>query len=380
MKTIQFIATFFLILIGFIVPTVCHASDFDWTTVDFFADFRFRFEQDWDSQTGSGSKRADRARARIRGRIGAKFTPNEMSEFGVRVRTGNVDSQQSPHITIADFSSDPTGEKDLVFDKWYYKLKQNHFWAWGGRNSLPIWKQNELLWDDDATVIGASGGLKNYPFSSGKASFNGGYVLLPDGMVDNNGHMGFGQLVYSAATGTINWIVAGGVLVTDGESTPAKHLLSGNGTRDYTIWVGNLQAKTVVSGIPVNLGLDVMHNSEDYSALDLAGTPTGTTDNDTEGYVFQIRLGKNKKQGDFLVGYSYARIETLAVHSSYAQDDWMRWGSATQTRASDFHGHESRLAYVLPWKWKVLARLYSVESNNNPEDGNRFRIDFNRKF
>ena len=58
----------------------------------------------------------------------------------------------------------------------------------------------------------------------------------------------------------------------------------------------------------------------------------------------------------------------------------MRWSSTTDTRASDFHGHEFRFGYVLPWKWKVLARLYMVESNNNSEDGNRFRIDFNRKF
>lgn len=86
-----------------------------------------------------------------------------------------------------------------------------------------------------------------------------------------------------------------------------------------------------------------MHNSEDYSTIDLAGAPTGTTDDDSEGFVFQIRLGKNKEQGDILVGYSSADIETLAVHSSYAQDDWMRWGSATQTRASDLHGHELRL-------------------------------------
>lgn len=86
------------------------------------------------------------------------------------------------------------------------------------------------------------------------------------------------------------------------------------------------------------------------------------------------------QQGDWLVGYYYADIETLAVNSSFAQDDWMRWGSATDTRGSDFHGHEFRFGYVLPWKWKLLARFYSVESNNNPEDGNRFRIDFNRKF
>ena len=373
-----FIGPFIFGISGTSIASESEISGLD--MLDIFSDFRFRFEQDWDSVTSSGAERADRARARIRARIGIKITPNDLFEFGARFRSGNKNNQQSPHITIADFSNNSTGDKDAVVDKWYFKFKKDSMWAWGGRNGLPIWKQNELLWDDDATVIGGAAGVKDFPLGAGKVSVNGGYVLLPDGMTENHGEMGFGQIVYSWNIGNVGLTAAAGALATDGEDTSSINLLSGNGQRDYTIWVGNLQVKTEISEIPLNLGLDFMHNSEDYSVADLAGTPTGTTDDDTDGYVFQIRLGKQKKQGDWLVGYSYAHIETLAVHASYAQDDWMRWGSATQTRASDFNGHEFRIAYVLPWKWKVLARLYSVESNNNPEDGNRFRIDFNRSF
>ena len=348
--------------------------------IDIYGDFRFRFEEDWDSARSNSTERSDRARARIRGRIGLKITPNEFFEINSRLRTGNKDNQQSPHWTIADFSNNSTGTHALVFDKWYGKLKKDHLWAWGGRNGLPIWKQNELLWDDDATVIGGAAGVKNFPFGLGRVSVNGGYVLLPDGMTETHGEMGFGQFIYTTSMGSVGLTVAGGVLAITDEDTSSTNLLSGNDLRDYTIWVGNFQVKSEVASIPVNLGFDIMYNSEDYSTTDLIDTPTGTTDDDTEGFVFQIRLGKQNKQEDWLVGYSYADIETLAVHASYAQDDWMRWGSATQTRASDFHGHEFRVAYVLPWKWTVLARLYTVESNNNPEDGERFRIDFNRKF
>jgi len=348
--------------------------------LDIFGDFRFRFEQDWDSKDTSGVKRDDRARARIRARIGLKIIPNDFFEFYARLRSGDKNSQQSPHITVEDFSGNDNGERGAVFDKWYFKFKKNEFWTWGGRNDIPFWKQNELLWDDDVTVIGGAAGVNNYALGSGKFSFNGGYVLLPDGMTETNGDMGVGQLVYSASRGNVTLTAAGGVLSIFGENTPSMNLLSGNDLRDYTIWVGNLQVKTDVANIPVNFGFDYMHNSENYSAIDLIGTPTGTTDDDTEGFVFQIRLGKHNNKGDWLIGYSYADIETLALDSSYAQDDWMRWGDASQTRASDFSGHEVRVAYVLPWKWKVLARYYSVESNNNPEDGQRFRIDFNRSF
>jgi len=379
-QSIQFIVILFFIVTGIIIPTDCQAGNYNWTGVDIYADFRFRFEQDWDSQTSSGTERLDRARARIRARVGIKIMPNDMFEFEARLRSGNRNSQQSPHVTVADFSNNSTGTKDAIFDKWYFKFKNNELWAWGGRNGLPIWKQNELLWDDDATVIGGAGGLKNYKFGPGIISVNGGYVLLPDGMIENHGKMGFGQLVYSTSLGDVGLIAAGGLLGMQGEDTPPSNLLSGNGSRDYTLWVGNLQANTKISDNPLSLGFDVLYNSEDYSTSDLVGTQAGTTDDDTEGFVFQLRLGKQIEQGDWLAGYSYADIETLAVNASYAQDDWMRWGSATQTRASDFSGHEFRIAYVLPWKWKVLARIYSIESNNNAEDGNRFRIDFNRNF
>ena len=36
-----------------------------------------------------------------------------------------------------------------------------------------------------------------------------------------------------------------------------------------------------------------------------------------------------------LLGYYYAHMEALAVSSSYAQDDWVRWGTANQTRATN---------------------------------------------
>jgi Putative porin len=375
----------FLITTGFVAMTTgsqaaeTERSGLD--MLDLYADFRYRFEDDWDSSRSSGALREDRARSRVRVRFGAKIKPNDNIEFGARIRTGNKNSQQSPHWTIGDYSGNSNGTHDVVFDKWYLKAKKDKLWAWVGRDGLPIWKQNEMLWDDDATVVGASAGIKNFELGAGKLSANTGYVALPDGMQHQYWGMGFGQVVYSTSFDNVSFTAAGGVLSIDGTDRPSKGgLQSGNKARDYSIWVANLQAKTKFADLPVSFGFDYMHNSEDYSVAELAGTPSGTTDDDVDGYVLQIRLGKNNKKGDWIIGYSYADIETLAVNSSYAQDDWMRWGSSTDTRGSDFHGHEVRVGYVLPWKWKVLARFYSVESNNNLEDGNRFRIDFNRKF
>lgn len=87
-----------------------------------------------------------------------------------------------------------------------------------------------------------------------------------------------------------------------------------------------------------------------------------------------------KELGEWQLGYSYARIERLAVNASYAQDDWMRWGSATETRASDFKGHEIRFGIGLGHGMNILARFYTVDSLTSVEKGKRFRLDFNVKF
>ncbi len=367
---------------GQAVAAETQAGDRD--MVKFFGDFRFRLEEDWDSQNSGRVERDERTRARIRARLGLKVTPNDNVELLTRVRSGSRHSQQSPHVTVVDFEQNDRGDEHVLFDKWYLKLENEQYWAWVGRENLPFWKQNELLWDDDATVAGLAAGA-SYPVGSGKLALNAGFVRLPDGMTRFNGDMSVGQLVYTTNFNEIDLTAAGGVLVMDGEDD-AKYLLNGNGGRDYTIWVLDLQAKTRAFELPLTLGLDVYHNSENYSRAEVAAffnpATTKVSRNDTDGFVASALVGQLKNKGDWQVGYSYARIETFAVNASFAQDDWMRWGSSdgTQTTGSDFRGHEFRLAYV-PWKnWDILARYYDVESNNNPQDGKRFRLDLNWKF
>lgn len=367
--------------------TLWTAAAEDGTALQTFADFRFRFEQDWNSRSSDGTEREDRARDRIRARLGLRIAIQDDLELLARVRTGSYDSQQSPHITVNDFQDNPTGDKDGVFDKFYLKYKNDRLWLWGGRNEFPFWKQHELFWDDDVTLIGGAAGFR-HPLGMGSIAGTAGYFLLPDGMEvdESQGEMIAGQLAYTQQRDKLGLTAALGIYAMEGEGSPAnpgKNLRKGNGTRDYTILTGSLQGKTQLANIPITVGFDYMHNLEDYSAAELApffSAADNVKTGDRDGFVTFIHFGQQNKAGDWLVGYYYADIETFAVNASYAQDDWMRWGSATQTDASDFHGHEARLGYVLPWNVKVLARLYIVESNNNPQDGNRFRIDLNRSF
>lgn len=104
----------------------------------------------------------------------------------------------------------------------------------------------------------------------------------------------------------------------------------------------------------------------------------------TDGVVAAVAVGPGKpdqrKTWAWEIDYTFGYVEKLAINASYAQDDWVRWGSGSQTDSSDFRGHEAGLRYWLTEAVDVHARFYSVEAITTRQDGLRFRIDLNYKF
>ena len=341
-----------------------------------YGDFRFRFEDDFDSERSSGAERVDRQRLRIRGRIGFNYRPAPLFSVGVRFRTGAWESQQSPHITIHDFEGNSKGPRDFLLDKYFLQIKGERSSAWFGRNSYPFWKQNELFWDDDVTVAGFTG-RHNFKPEDAELSLIGGFYFNADGMDHFIGNMVAGQVVYGRKRNGTNFNVATGLFFLLGEEG-ARNLLDGNGARDYYLWTGDLQAK-FATRIPITLGLDLAYNLKSYSSDDPDPFTAANHDQKT-GAVASVLLGNASKPGGFMVGYYYAWIETFSVHASYAEDDWIRFGNQTQTAASDFQGHEIRGGYAPMKNMLLLARLYIVDAITTVQDGSRFRFDFNYKF
>jgi len=346
--------------------------------IKFYGDFRTRFEADFDSQTAAGVARQDRNRLRVRARLGFAYTPDKTWEYGMRLRSGADGSQQSPHITILDFDDNDTGQASFNFDKWYLKGKAGGGSYWVGRNSLPYWKQNEFFWDDDVTPAGVGGTYKMSTGDNSKLEINAGYFSLPAGMQAFSGEMGTAQVAFHANAFT----VAGGLLNIkanqDPTDTDGDIYQTGNGDRDYSTWVLSGQWRLKAGNKPMKIGADIMSNTKSYSATD-PNTFTAANHDQTTGYDLFVLWGSTKPK-QWLFGYFYANIEALAVNSSYAQDDWVRWGNATQTRATDMKGSEFRVAYGLNKQQNLVGRLYIVESIQTIEDGNRFRVDWNVKF
>lgn len=340
-------------------------------------DVRLRAELDWSSRRADGSLRDDRERLRLRTRLGLDWRPSSGLRLGVRVRTGDSTAQQSPHLTFHDFSGNSTDDADFGVDRLFVRLDGGDTQTTLGRQGNPFWKQNELFWDDDVALTGATVG-QDWKRAKSEARLSGGYYWLPDGMARLAGTLAAGQLRYTWDLPRLDFTAATGLFFLDGEPG-ARHLRNGNGARDYHLWTMGLQARFNADALPIVLGVDVSHNFKDYSP-DSPDPVIAANHDETTGFVASVVLGQTKDPGDWLAGYYYARIETLSVNASFAQDDWIRWGSGGQTDSSDLEGHELRFAVALPRSMNLVARLYLVEALTSRQDGRRFRLDWNYRF
>lgn len=339
-------------------------------------DLRLRFEQDWDSQTAAGAARADRTRGRLRARANFAWKFDDAWTSGVRLRTGSTHSQQSPHLTFAS-NDDVRDDLEFVLDRYFVQYKQDEITAWAGRNSMPFWQQNEFFWDDDVTPTGFAG-VHESTAGSGKLTSVLGAFALPDGGFGLNGSLIGGQVRYSAPAPGGSFTVAGGLHRFDG-SAGADDLRNRNGERDYLIGIASAQWAGTAGGLPLTLGIDLFYNFENYDAADAAPLAPVNAD-ETFGWVLSAQLGALKNPRDWQIGYYYAHIETFAVNASFAQDDWVRWGSATQTDGTDGAGHELRASYLVSKNLNLVARLFVVEAITSEQDGKRFRLDANWRF
>lgn len=343
-----------------------------------YGDLRLRAESDWDSLQFDGTERPDRDRLRVRFRLGFNYTYDEHISFGGRLRTGNPQDQQSPHQTLGDeFES-----KAINIDKAFIQGVWKRGWVWAGKNSFPFWTHNELFWDEDVNPEGLAAGLS---FSLGERPVRlrptvGYFVLEGSGSTDRFGdksHLAAAQLALDTSLRIADLTAAAGFYsFSDNPETMDTALAD----LDYGICVVGIKAAFNVAPKPWSLGVDYMRNTKSYaSAMFNADQKTG--------YVLGVSVGQLRARRDWLIGYSYAHIEKFAVVARLAQDDWLRWGSATDTRSSNFEGHELRLAYAFGPSWNVMLRLYQVKGIEiesptavSREDGNRARLDFNIAF
>lgn len=346
----------------------------------FYGDFRLRSESDWDSMQSDGTLRADRDRLRVRLRVGFTYAYDAHINFGARIRSGNPQDQQSPHQSLGDeFESKP-----FNIDKAFLQGTWGKGWVWAGKNSFPFWTQNELFWDDDVNPEGIAGGF-SFPLGKSRQRLKPtlGYFIMDtsspstSNRYSEKSHMAALQVAWEMTFQPVDLTAAAGLYSFDDDPATTDTALA---DLDYDIYVGGIKAAFKKGPKPWSAGVDFMKNAKDYpSTLFNADQKTG--------YVLSLNLGALKQKKDWLVGYYYAHIEKFAVVARLATDDWLRWGSGTDTRSSNYEGHELRLGYAFGPSWNVMLRVFKVEGIElesaaavAKEDGMRARLDLNIAF
>lgn len=375
-----------LILVVLLWPAPSPAQEPTEHALSWFGDFRLRLEQDWDSLQSDGTERDDRLRMRIRLRGGLQYAFNDSWSATIQARSGPHDSQQSPHITIYDFDGGSDGPYEFNLDEWFLRYERGGAEFWVGRNTLSYLHQDDLFVFDNVTYAGA-GGSYRHDFGQNALFVSANVVALPVGMRDFVGEAIVGQVAYNREFERAGFSVGLGYFISDADpDDPAGQLLlTENNTRDYQVWSLQLQLRTRAFERPLLLGLDLSHNAEDYADAP-AGSFSEFHRNDVDGVVVQAVLG-GKEPGDWQFGYFYADQEALTTHSSYVQDDWVRWGNANQVRATNLRGSELRVLYSASERLNVFGRLFFVDAlellepgDTTKETGNRFRLDLNYSF
>jgi hypothetical protein len=362
-----------------ILPTLAPRIDAAPSTspLTFSGDIRLRYEWDWDSQNAAGVARSDRDRARARARASLGYQFSSAWSFGARVRTGDRDSQQSPHLTF-HANDGITDDFEVSPDRYFLQFKQDGVTIWGGRNTTPFWQQNEMYWDEDVTPTGLAAS-REIKLAAGTLTGTTGLFWLPDGAVDLHGKLIGAQVKYAAKHGSDQFTVAATLLDFAGKSG-ATHLRNRNGARDYLIGVLSAQwSRPLDTGRPLTLGVDLIKNLERYSAADALPFAARHAD-ETDGYVLSASYGATRDPGDWQFYWAYGHIETLAVNAAYSQDDWARFSSGPQSDVTDIQGHELRGTYVITKTLNLQARLFLVEAVTSIQDGKRFRLDLNWRF
>lgn len=351
-----------------------------------YGDARLRMESDFNGKNVANEQVNDRTRARIRVRTGLKYQPNDVVTFDTRIRTGANGAHQSPHTTIHDFNNNDNGASDINFDKWYLGLydkeKKDNYWAWVGRNSFPFWSHDEIFWDEDATLLGAAMGASFSINQDGTFASSIGAFTLPVGMDSFNGYMIGGEVIYAQPVDGIVYSVGSGLFdfMPNRDDSKAATLLNGNGFRKYTIATLNTKADWKIGKLPMMVEADMLYNLQNYSHFD-SDPYTVENRDQRKGYVLSTQIGDLNAEGHWMAAYYFARIESLAINSTYAQDEWVRWGGGTgENRANNMRGHQLNIGYSFTDNVNILARLYLVESITTSERGDRFRVDLNYKF
>ena len=311
----------------------------------FYGDFRLRAQFDCADDTGeefssAGDTRRQKNRNRVRFRLRFGFIKTWLDEqltVGVRLASGERVDSGSPFYP----GSDPTttnqtftnffSEKDIWIDRAYaiYKPKAvPGLVVAGGKVGVPF-VHTDLIWDED---VNPEGFWAQYSKAFGPIEpfISMGYFIAYDNWTGDDQ---YDTTLHFYQLGS-NWQVCDALKWTFAASYyDFDHTSVATGADSLGFQMINLTNKFgfKVFDLPWSVYVDYVHNCD--NRLDLA-----TDENMDDGVAVGLKVGQNKKKGDWSVAYKYAYIESFCTPFLFNDSDFNHTNS---------RGHVLRAKYNL---------------------------------
>ena len=351
--------------------------------ITFSGDFRFRIEQDWNSRKSDGTFRDDRTRLRYRLRAGFAYQINSWSKFGANIRTGLLNKQQDPQLTLGNGFAD-NGLVPLGFYKVYFKIEKNGFGLTLGKDDFPFEKNNELFWSDHVCPEGIFV-KKQFSFESvivSSLGLSAGHFVLRarGGSLDLDSYLQGVQMTSSFFKKRLN-------------INPSFYYLNkisdipdGFQTYEMNYAILNLSLNGILlKNKKLKFTFDYYNNMSDYRQN--VNIPNSMV-NEREGFSSSISYGQLKQRNDWLIMLTYANLESYAAIDYFAQNDWARWdyssNGSPDGRLTNFQGIRFTAGYAIRKNFILKLNYYKVEqlvaTGISKENGDRIRLDLDIKF
>lgn len=332
-----------------------------------YGDGRARFEMDDRTRlNGSVYENQERDRFRYRLRVGFSFAADENVELGARVTSGDTDDANSPHVILGSNNNSDSGtaglSRDTIgIDRFYIKYKYMHenlsAFGWFGKETMPMWTQNEYFWDADINPEGIAAGVTYKNLGPLTITLQGGYFIVDEGSWSSTGDKDSDLIVYQsvvkAELAPVDLIASYGVLTTDaGTSIRSQNPIT---TRKGEYSLASAQAKIkALPDVGVTMGYDYIKS--DASTLD-------------SGSV--INLGASYK--NLSVSVAKPDIETNAV-TGFAQDNFPNF-------FNNFKGYEYKIGYKFTKNINADIIRFDGERKTDPrQEESRTQFNINVSF
>lgn len=319
-------------------------------------DIRFRFEPFRNHGFDSLVEAPSRNRFRIRARLALDGSLNEHFDWGLKLASGIFTDAISSNQTLTDFFERKPFALERAFIRYDSKGDTIGAQLVAGRFE-PTFRRTQMVWDDDVNVEGASEAI----------------YFKPKSKLDQLRLVAF-QLPFNEVSNGKDGVVYGGQLQSDWKLSPS---ITANANVAYYGWNHADQVAQALGASPnqVNGGISngagttgnqngplgttnrIIRDEEgrpigflaNFHLLDLLGNLTFQTrprlpltftldyvrnvsrriDDEKNGYWAGVQLGQTVEKGDWLVGYTFTRIEQDAVLVPFNFSDILASNSRT---------------------------------------------------